>query len=301
MHRIAARRVSLEALALVLALACAGIALLAVASRAAADSAPRVSPGSRYLALGDSVTFGYQEPQVQPPPDYAKAATFQGYPEHLGPALHLRVTNAACPGETSASLVDATAPSYGCENYPSAPNVGYRRSFPLHVSYKGSQLSYAVSFLKKHPATRLVSLMVGANDFFLCQKTTSDGCLARSEQQATLKTIKQKVHHILSAIRNKADYQGQLVILHYYSTDYGNSLLTGVVRSINGTNDAAAKGFHVAAADGFGEFRRASAHSDRNPCTAGLLTQLGHGSCGVHPSYSGQGLLALALERVIQR
>jgi hypothetical protein len=54
-------------------------------------------------------------------------------------------------------------------------------------------------------------------------------------------------------------------------------------------------------ADGFGEFRRASAHSGRKPCTAGLLTQLSTGGCGVHPSYAGQGLLALAVERVIRR
>src|SRR5438045_3549492 len=31
-------------------------------------------------------------------PNYTKASTLQGYPEHLGSALHLRVTNVACPG-----------------------------------------------------------------------------------------------------------------------------------------------------------------------------------------------------------
>jgi hypothetical protein len=32
-----------------------------------------------------------------------------------------------------------------------------------------------------------------------------------------------------------------------------------------------------------------------NTCKAGLLTQLSTGSCGVHPSYAGQALLAQAL------
>jgi lysophospholipase L1-like esterase len=294
--RLAARR----AYAGALALACAGVAMLAGASGATAE-APRVGPGARYLALGDSVTFGYQEPQVQPPPDYSKASNFKGYPEHLRTALHLRVSNAACPGETSSSFIDPSAPSYGCENYPGSPNAGYRRFFPLHVSYKGSQLSYAIGFLRKHPETRLVSLMVGANDFFLCQKTTSDGCRSKSEQQATLATVKRNVHHIVAAIRNKAEYEGQLVLVHYFSLDYNNAVITAGARSLNSTMDAAAEGFHAAHADGFGEFRRGSAHSDRNPCRAGLLTQLSSGGCGVHPSYSGQGLLALAVENVVRR
>lgn len=294
--RLAARR----AYAGALALACAGVAVLAGAGGAAAD-APRVGPGARYLALGDSVTFGYQEPQVRPPPDYSKASNFKGYPEHLRSAMHLRVTNLACPGETSSSLIDPNGPSYGCENYPGQPNAGYRRFFPLHVSYQGSQLSYAVKFLKEHPGTRLVSLMVGANDFFRCQKTTSDGCLSKSEQQATLATIKRNVHRILNAIRNKAEYEGQLVVVHYFSLDYNNAVITGFTNSLNSTIDAGSKDFHVAHADGFGEFRRASAHSDGSPCKAGLLTQLSSGGCGVHPSYSGQGLLGLAVEQVVRR
>ena len=73
------------------------------------------------------------------------------------------------------------------------------------------------------------------------------------------------------------------------------------MRALNRTIDAAAKGFHVATADGFGEFRRGSAHSGGSACKAGLLTQLSNGSCGVHPSYSGHGLLGLAVERVVNR
>src|SRR2546421_3460040 len=116
------RLVSMAALGLV----CAAVATPAAAGGA---SAGKVSPGSRYLALGDSVTFGYQEAQIQPPPNYTKASTLPGYPEHLGSALHLRVTNAACPGETSSSLVNATGPSNGCENSPPPnQNEGYRRS-----------------------------------------------------------------------------------------------------------------------------------------------------------------------------
>ena len=54
-------------------------------------------------------------------------------------------------------------------------------------------------------------------------------------------------------------------------------------------------------ADGYGELRTASLHSGGNTCQAGLLTQLGKpGSCGIHPSYAGQALLAQALEKAIR-
>jgi lysophospholipase L1-like esterase len=57
-----------------------------------ATNAP-VVPGSQYLALGDSVTFGYEEPTVVPPPNYADAASFIAYPQILGEEYHLSVAN----------------------------------------------------------------------------------------------------------------------------------------------------------------------------------------------------------------
>jgi hypothetical protein len=84
-------------------------------SSAGLDLRPVVA-GSGYLALGDSVSFGFREADTAPPPDYHRAATFVGYPEDVGAALGLRVTNAACPGETSASLIRADARSNGCEH-----------------------------------------------------------------------------------------------------------------------------------------------------------------------------------------
>lgn len=53
-------------------------------------------------------------------------------------------------------------------------------------------------------------------------------------------------------------------------------------------------------ADGFGEFQAGTSHAGGNTCTAGLLTQLSTGGCGIHPSYAGQSLLAQALEKAIK-
>src|SRR3954451_13418858 len=207
--------------ALAAAVAACALGLLLPGAAAAARSVPKVTPGSTYLALGDSVSFGYQEPEVVPKPNYSKASTFRGFPEHLGRALHLRVFNASCSGESSSSFLNPKAQSFGCENFPGT-SIGYRDFYPLHVSYSGSQLSYAISFLRKHPKTRLVSLMIGANDFFICQATTSDGCASQSEQKATQATIRRNVRTIVSAIRKKAGYSGQLVVVKSFALDYSS-------------------------------------------------------------------------------
>lgn len=261
-----------------------------------------ITKGSTYLALGDSVTFGFEEQQVVPAPNYGDASSFAAYPELLGQELHLNVVNAACPGETSSSLVDATAQSNGCENTPGKGNVGYRTMFPLHASYSGSQLAFAVSYLKKHKTVRLVSLMIGANDFFVCQETTADKCTGLAEQGAVISTVEQNVKTILSAVRAQAHYKGQIAIVNYYALNYADATAAAQSQLLNSSVDGAARPFHVEFADGFGELQTAAAHSGGNSCTAGLLTQLTGATtpCGIHPSYAGQSLLAQALEKAIR-
>jgi lysophospholipase L1-like esterase len=266
---------------------------LTLGATAAAAAPPKVTPGSRWLALGDSVTFGYMEGNVVPPPNYRNPKSFLGYPEQLAAQMRLNVSNPACPGETSASLINDKAPSNGCEN-------AYRKNFPLHVRYNGSQLAYALKYLRANRNTRLVSLMIGANDLFLCQKTAPDHCLTKATFQAALAKIGRNVRTILTAIRKQARYSGQLVIVNYYSLDYSNAVVNSQVRGLNNTVDAAARPFKVRFADGFGLFGLASLHSAGNPCKGGLLTQLSTGQCGVHPSYAGQALLAQAVAKVLQ-
>ncbi len=279
------------------------LALFAGAAVAKPKLQPRnlpVTRGSQYLALGDSVTFGYMESTVTPAPNYENAASFLGYPEQMGAALHLRVANAACPGETSSSLINANGPSLACENTPPGSNAHYRFNYPLHVNYKGSQLAYALSYLRSHHRVRLVSLMIGANDFFRCEETTKDACASPSELAATAATVTKNVHTILSAIRKRAHYRGQLVVVNYYSLNYSSAASNAQTQELNAAEDAGARSFHVKFADGYGEFAAGSAHSGDNTCTAGLLTQLGGGKCGIHPSYAGQALLAQAVEKAIK-
>jgi lysophospholipase L1-like esterase len=284
-------------------LVCCIAGLVLAPGASAARHEPPVTRGSTYLALGDSVSFGYRPPKSVPAPDYSRASSFRGWPEHVARALRLRLVNAACPGETSASLIDRRATSFGCENTAGNPNLSYRRLFPLHVKYARSQLSFALRFLGNHPRTRLVSLMIGPNDLFLCQSTTADGCTDPAERQAVVRKIARNTRRIVSRIRRRAGYHGQIVLMRYYSLDYNSALVTGVIRTMNTAQYDATMQFGVRFADGFGEWRAASRHSGNRPCTAGLLMQLGGdpANCDVHPSFAGQGLLALALERAIKR
>jgi len=285
-----------------LALACAVLAWSAMSAVAQAKTKPaKVTPstpitaGSGYLALGDSVPFGYMESTVTPVPDYTHAANFVGYPEILGSELGLKVANFACPGETTSSMINESAQSNGCENTVTPGTPAYRSTFPLHHKYTGSQLSAAVTYLKNHKGVRLVTLMVGANDLFVCEETTADHCASQTEQLGVLSTIQKNVHTIVSALRTKAGYNGQLVLVDYYSLDYANA--TDNLQSTAGNHvlNLGGHGFHVRFANGFSTFETASAHAGADPCTAGLLTQLSTGGCGIHPTYAGQTLLASAV------
>jgi lysophospholipase L1-like esterase len=256
----------------------------------------RVTHG--YLALGDSVTFGYREANTTPAPNYLDAPSFIGYPKDVGLALGLQVANAACPGETSLSLIKKGVQSNGCENVPGG-GPGYRSAFPLHVSYKGTQLAYADAYLKTHRSTQLVTLMIGANDAFLCQETTADKCV--SELPAVLKQISSNVADMLGSIRKSTHYSGQIVVVNYYSLDYANAVDNAASQTLNTTVDKAARPYHVQFADGYGAFQAAALQSGGNTCTAGLLTQLTSTGCGVHPSIAGQAVLALAVEEVVNK
>src|SRR3954464_2262199 len=119
----------------------------ASADGGAASSSAAAEAGT-YLALGDSVPFGYRGGATA---DFPEAANFVGYPELVGEELGYDVLNASCPGETTDSFLDATAQSNGCENTLNSP-MGYRTAYPLHVLYdsvKQSQLDYARTTLSE--------------------------------------------------------------------------------------------------------------------------------------------------------
>jgi lysophospholipase L1-like esterase len=116
-------------------------------SAAPTTAQPRTAPGSAaarpggyYLALGDSIAYGYQQSKVEAglPP----AAFRTGYVDLVAARLAalrpgVRTVNYSCPGESTASF------TRGCR----WRSGGGR----LHADYRGSQLSAALAFLRAHP------------------------------------------------------------------------------------------------------------------------------------------------------
>ena len=256
-----------------------------------ASAAPTTAAGGSYLALGDSVPFGFRGGLST---EYRDAANFVGYPELVGKDRGLDVFNAACPGETTASFLDATADSNGCENRP-ASDTGYRDSFPLHVAYDSpdqSQMDYALETLRRNPDVRLITVQIGANDAFLCQATTADHCQSPAEYQAVGQAIQTNLGRILSTLRGEAQYDGDIVVVNYYALDFGSPLATasglmnGVIAGV-----AAANGATVA--DAFTAFQQQAAGSGGNAVTAELVLPN-----DVHPTDKGQRLLADTVESV---
>ncbi|MGH3267682.1 MAG: SGNH/GDSL hydrolase family protein [Trebonia sp.] len=265
---------------------------------AAAAPLHGVAGNGTYLALGDSVAFGYVPPQAVPAPNYLDPSSFVGYPEDVAKALHIPVANASCPGETTASFYIPGAQSNGCENSPGS-SVGYRTDFPLHVQYKGTQMLYALRYLVTHRNTRLVTINIGANDVFLCQETTADACASPAELQAALKKIEVNLAVIYALIRDVARYHGPLVALTYYSLSYSDPTQVAGTEALNSAIASVTEKFGGKVADGFAAFEGPSAAFGGSPCAAGLLIKLPDGTCNIHPSPAGHQLLARAIEDVI--
>jgi lysophospholipase L1-like esterase len=303
---LASRRSMRRAVAIAAAAAAIG-GTFAATSASAATSARPVQAGSAYLALGDSVPFGFREPNNLPTPNYMKPGTFTGFPKMVAQDLNLRLKNAACPGETTSSFIDPTAQSNGCENpAPGSSTPGYRQAgFPLHVKYTGSQLAYAVHFLKTHPGTRLVSIMLGANDGLVCQEENGGDCSGQNLAK-TLDTIHANLDKIFSKLRGTG-YKGQIVVVNYYSNNYADPQQTALVQGLNQVIDGTAKPYDVKISSTLRLWRYAADQSNGDDCAAGLLTILHDPSsgdivgCGVHPSLGGHALIASAVERVLDK
>jgi len=255
----------------------------------ASAAMPSESSPRPYLALGDSVVFGFI---TQAGFEYVNPTNFIGFPDYVGRDLRLNDVNAACPGETTASFLSATAPDLGCR--------AFRSQAPLHVSYGSTQSSFALSFLAKHRRTRLVTILLGANDLFLLEEACAGDqtCIANGLPQV-LATISANMATILGEIR-ASGYKGGIVVENYYSLDYSDAAGTTLTQLLNQAVSAPAASFGAVVADVFSAFEIAATNpfAGGNTCKAGLLNASPQNQflCDVHPSQSGQRLIARAVE-----
>jgi lysophospholipase L1-like esterase len=265
--------------------------VLAGAATAASANPPAVRGNDGFLALGDSVVFGYITADGYA---YGNAMNFLGYPAYVGAGLRFSVANASCPGETTAGFISLSGADNGCRPY--------RSYFPLHVVYPATQLEYAVSYLQGHKQTRLVTIGLGANDAFLLQKACNyDLTCIQAGIQPLLGTIYSNMSTILQNLRSTG-YRGVLMVVNYYSLDYTDPVQTGFTAAINQTLTAAAAANGAVVADAFTAFQGVASLAGGETCKAGLLnaSPVDQYTCDVHPSQSGQQLLARTVAATYQ-
>jgi GDSL-like Lipase/Acylhydrolase family len=262
------------------------LSLLVIASAAT----PADAQHGPYLALGDSVPFGFI---TQAGFEYINADNFIGFPKYIGQELRFQTTNAACPGETTSSFLSSVGADNGCRFF--------RSQAPLHVPYGSTQLDFALAFLRGHPQTRLVTVHLGADDLLLLEHACAGdpSCMASGLPQVLAATISTNMQTILSDIR-EAGFKGVIVVVNYYSVDYSDAAGTQLTQLLNQAVAAPVAGQGVVVADVFTSFRAAasSAFAGGNTCRAGLLNALppNEFTCDFHPSQSGQGLISRTVE-----
>jgi lysophospholipase L1-like esterase len=272
-----------------------------------------------YLALGDSIPFGMNITLVPP---YSSAvpmpSDFIGYPEIVAAGAHVTELNASCPGETSGSFLNTSAPDNGCNSvhmevstdpmkYPTITLPPIKTSIGLHTPYTIAQMDFAVAQLTTNKNIDLVTLNIGANDILLAlpalEACGTDNTCAQNVLGPVLQNCAANLGAILTGIRGV--YQGTLVLMTYYSpapaldsvTEALNSTLTQVAAALS-----AKPGFApITIADGFTAFQQASAKFGGDACKAGLLIPLPPSpydlsACDIHPSAAGRTLLADLIE-----
>ncbi len=183
---------------IVLGAACAvaAAAALATASPAATtdDPPPKFNPPKGYyLALGDSITYGFQSSKFfagLPP-----AAFDTGYVDVFAARLRsirpgITVVNHGCPGESTSVFIGG-------------PCLFNLLGLPLHDAFAGSQLDAATSFLTAHPGqVSPITLHLFGNDVleFVASCGGDFDCIQRNAPVA-IAQLATRMGVILDALR----------------------------------------------------------------------------------------------------
>jgi hypothetical protein len=238
-------------------------------------------PGSRrILSLGDSIAFGLN-PLITP----GAPTLYKGYPEVISAIKGTTLNNASCPGETSGSLLSATAPDNGCRQW--------KAGLSLHTDYETTQIVFAESYIASHKDTKFVTIDIGANDLLLLQKSCVGDpvCIQNGlpavlgAYGANLTATYQRVRAAGFAAPNK------FVALTVYAMNYNDALSVGALTALNNVTTQVTQANGGVVADGFGAFKTAAGASG-DSCAAGLLLQKTDGTCDIHPSPKGRDILA---------
>jgi lysophospholipase L1-like esterase len=152
-------------------------------------------PKQYYLALGDSIAYGFQRSKYDA--GLPASAFDTGYVDRFAARLRLirpgsTVVNYACPGESTRSLIAAPCGSLPLEQF--------------HDAYTGTQLDAAVAFLRAHPGdVSPITLRLWGNDVRLfVADCKGDLTCVQNGAFTFLRDFSDRLAYILGALREAA-------------------------------------------------------------------------------------------------
>jgi lysophospholipase L1-like esterase len=170
--------------------------LVALAVWASTATSATAAPRSYYLALGDSIAFGFQPTKARG--GLAPRRFDSGYVDVLGARLRrvapaLEVVNHGCPGESLVTFVRG-----GCD--------WLRQGGRLHDSFRGSQLDASLQFLRAHPGqVSPITVTLWGNDLVEFEERCRNElrCI-RERAPRALGAMESRLRSILSQLRAAA-------------------------------------------------------------------------------------------------
>jgi lysophospholipase L1-like esterase len=238
-------------------LVCAAV-VVAFGALVLAPAAGAFGPGKTYLALGDSLAYGYHQAQFQnelKEHGFVNPANFNdGYVDDFAAVLKLvnpklKVVNDGCPGETTETFIKGSGvgPEY-CAGGPTG--TPFPKAF-LHHAFPGTQLEDALA-VAKEAGTGTITLDIGANDIlqFLghtCGFPVTFSC-TEAEVEAEIGHVVNNIAVILGQLRAAAP-KAKIVFVSQYNpyptvlTPEGRGDAT--VEALNAAIKSVAAGFNV--------------------------------------------------------
>ena len=203
-------------------------------------------PQSYYLALGDSIAYGFQPAKVKAglPPSGFKTGYVDVFAARLRTiAPKIRVVNYGCPGESTKTFIHG-----GCS--------GRRDVRRLHDVFKGAQLDAALAFLRAHPGqVSPITLSLFGNDLFeLLDACKGDFACARARAPRSFAQFASRLTSILKRLR-AASPKAEIILTGGWNFNVANLRATDpLFRSLDTTIGRVAAGTKARFADTFPVF-----------------------------------------------
>ncbi len=237
-----------------------------------------IGPKAIYLALGDSLAFGFQ-----PDLDYT-----HGYTDYFYSNLKSHGTstyaNMSCPGETTVTMINGSCP------------VPFLRKYP----YIGSQLQAAVDYLHRHAGqVSPVTLDIGAND--VDGDINYSTCVISSKEVTDLQTMDNNLTQVIlpqlaAAMTVNGQRTGDLLVMNYYDPFQNHCPNSVPFAQILNQHLAADASGYATMVDVFDAFGGATVPNP-NLCTYTWICSYYPTSLAIHATTTGYQVIANAFEQ----